>query len=225
MSMKSSLWVKELFVGVNKTKLDTANTSLMFGTGTSASPLTKATADKNFMGYWLKNTAATGTTRGLYLRTYLTGGAGGEAARIFNTVESNAPVDTVNGAHVSLSFGATAGNVTGEGQALRGTLHLPNRSLTGTCAALKAELWADGASSAVGGTLSFLRFVAGGNQTGIDKIDDSGNLFGIDGLTAGADHLFRTGLTAGTVNAACTAALRIRVGATAYYIPLATATA
>ena len=224
MSMKKSLWIQELFVGVNKTKLDTSNNSLMFGSGTAASPLERTTADKSFLGFWLKNTAATGTTRGLYLRTYLTGGAGGEAARIFNTVSSDTPADTVNGAHVSLSFGATAGNVTGEAQASRNTFHIPDRSLGGTCAAVKAELWADGSSSAVGGVLSFLRCTAGGDATGVGKIDDSGYLMHIDGLTAGAAHLFRTGLTAATVNAATTAALRVRIGGTEYFIPLATAT-
>jgi hypothetical protein len=222
--LHKSLWAYELAVGGNRVHLDNNSGALAFGDGTATAPVSKSTANKNFIGFWFKSTASTGTSRGMYLRTYLSSGAGGECARLFTTVENNAPVDTVNGAHVSLSFGSTVGNVTGEGQAVRGTLHLPDRSLGGTCAAIKAELWCDGASSAVGGTLSFLRATAGGTQGGIDKIDDSGNLLHIDGLTAGAAHLFRTGLTASTVNAACTAALRIKVGATTYYIPLATAT-
>lgn len=221
--LQKSLWAFELAAGGNRVHLDCNSGALAFGDGTSSAPVTKSAIDKNFIGYWFKNTAASGTTRGLYLRTYLTGGAGGEAARLFNTVESDTPVDTVNGVHASLSFGATTGNVVGEGQAIRGTLHLPNRSLGGTCAAVKAELWADGASAAVGGILSFMRCSAGGTQGGIDKIDDSGNLLHIDGLTAGAAHLFRTGLTAATINAATTCALRIRIGATTYYIPVATA--
>jgi hypothetical protein len=106
----------------------------------------------------------------MYLRLYLTGGAGGEALRAFCTVSSNTPADTVNGAHISLSFGATIGNVTGLGTAVRATLHVPNRALTGNCAAIQAELYADGASSANGGVLSFVRFSLGGNATGITAL-------------------------------------------------------
>jgi hypothetical protein len=223
MLIKQGLWIKDLYVGTNKVLLSTLNGSLIAGKGSSSSPLSFATADKNFIGLWLKSTATTGTTRGLYQRLYLSSGAGGECARLFTTVENDTPADTVNGAHVSLSFGSAAGNVTGEGQAVRGTLHIPNRSLGGTCAAIKAELWADGSSSAVGGTLAFIRATAGGNQTGIDKIDDSGFLLALDGVTAGAAHLFRTGLTAATINAATTCALRVKIGATTYFIPVSTA--
>src|SRR5512147_241355 len=97
--------------------------ALLHGGGTSTYPLTTSTADKNFMGYWVKSAATSGTSRGLYVREYLTAGAGGEAIRGYTTVSSNTPADTVNGAHISLDFGASAGNVTGEGQAVRATLH------------------------------------------------------------------------------------------------------
>lgn len=205
------------------------NTSVFAGVGTSADPYidpaTNTTANLNFEGIWVKDNATSGTTRGTYRRLYLSGGAGGECIRAFTTVESNTPADTVNGSHISLNFGATVGNVTGLGTGIRSTLHIPNRALTGTTAAMQAELFADGASSDLGGITSFVRMVADGNATGVGKIDASGFLFDIDGLTAGASNLFRTGLTAATINAATTAALKIQVGAATYYIPIATATA
>jgi hypothetical protein len=210
---------------VGRPGIGAATSAILLGTGDTTTPYADNNVSKNFLGFWVKSTAATGTTRGNYTRLYLSSGAGGEAARIFTTVENNAPVDTVNGAHTSLSFGSSAGNVTGEGQASRNTLHIPNRALNGTVAAIKAELWADGASSDIGQTCAFIRCTAGGTQGGIDKVDDKGVLLYIDGLTAGAAHLFATGLTAATVNAATTCSLKIKVGGTTYYIPVATAIA
>lgn len=194
--------------------------ALLMGIGNSTGRAQANAADRNFLSFFLENFATTGTARGQYLRLYLPSGAGGEAARIFTTVSHAAPADTVNGAHISLSFGSSAGNVTGEGQAVRATFHLGNRSMTGTLAAIKAELWADGSSSDVGGTLSFLRFSAGGDATGIAKIDTSGFFFTVDGLTANSGKLLR--VAAPTTLAA---SLRVKVGSTTYYLPLYSAPA
>ena len=170
--------------GWKKMQNDTSNTALMIGAGTTGTPVEAGTiADKNFIGWWLKTTATSGTTRGMYLRLYLNSGAGGEAARLFTTVSSDTPADTVNGAHVSLSFGASAGNVTGLGTALRATLHVPNRALTGTTAAVKAELTADGASSSNSGLMGFFRATLGGNATGAATVEDTANLLVFSGGT------------------------------------------
>lgn len=162
------------------TKVPTTN-AVILGTGTNSAPETSSAASPNFLDFRVKNTAASGTARGLYLREYLSGGAGGEAIRAFTTVENNAPVDTVNGAHNSLSFGASAGNVTGLGTGSRNTLHVPNRSLGGTTTAVMAELYADGSSSALGGVTSALRAAFGGDATGAAAIEDSAYLLEIVG--------------------------------------------
>jgi hypothetical protein len=201
----------------------TATAALLLG-GTSTTKLTNSGADKNFIGFWLDSSATSGTSRGLYQRLYLSGGAGGEAIRAYTTVSSNTPADTCNGIHSSLSFGSSAGNITGLGTALRATLHVPGRSLGGTVAALQAEFYGDGASAAIGGVASFLRCVLDGATAAMaDSFDDNGHLIELSGATAEAAHLWRTGLTAATINAATTCALRIKVGGTAYYIPVATA--
>lgn len=196
--------------------IGSATAALLLGSGTSSNPETSSAADKNFLGFWVSNSAASGTTRGMYLRLYLTGGAGGEALRAFNTVSNNAPVDTVNGAHISLNFGASAGNVTGLGTALRATLHVPDRSLGGTTAAVQAELYTDGASAALGGVTSFLRAVADG--AGKAAIDTSGYLFEIAGLTPATGKLCY--IHTGTAPANTNGSLRIRIGSTSYYIML-----
>lgn len=199
---------------------------LLMGGGTNADPILMGTeANVNGFDFRLKSTAVSGTTRGIYYRLALTDGAGGETIRAFLQCEDNTPADTVNGAHISLGFGSSAGNVTGLGTAGRFTLHVPNRSLTGTTAAIMAEVYHEGSSSVIGGTTSFFRCVASGHATGIANFDDNGFVLDIAGLNAGAAHAFRTGLTAATINAATTAALRIKVGATTYFIPIATATA
>ena len=109
--------------------------------------------------------------------------------RAFCTVSSNTPADTVNGAHISLNFGSSAGNVTGLGTALRATVHVPNRSLGGTGAALQAELYSDGASSTIGGKWACVRLVNDGNATGIAAVDDTGHAFSFAGFTGGSGNV------------------------------------
>lgn len=188
----------------------------MVSSGTASSPITTSTANTNFLQYYVKNTATSGDNRGLYLRQYLSGaGSGGDCARIFSTV-SDVAAATVTGAHISLSFGTT-GSITGLGVASRNTLHIPNSSLAaGTYAATQSELYCDGASSdIVSTTTAFHRYIADGNATGIAKIDTSGYLMSIQGLTVGSGKLFQAN-TAG----AASHALRILIGGTPYYIML-----
>lgn len=207
--------------------LPATTTGIVFGVGSSTANYNfGSTADKNAVNFHLTTAAATGTSRGIYNRLYLTGGAGGESLRTYTTVSSNTPADTVNGAHISLDFGAAAGNITGLGTASRSTLHIPaSRTINGTIAAVQAEIYGDGASGAIGGAASFLRCVVDGHADLKGSVDSNGYLMDVAGVSAGANNLFRTGLTAATINAATTCALRIRVAGTTYYIPVATATA
>jgi hypothetical protein len=167
---------------------NTAHAGIFHGAGTSSSTYSTATAG-NFQSYYQTCTAASGTVRGIYNRIYLTGGAGGEAARLYTTVSSDTPADTVNGAHCSLSFGSSAGNITGAGNAVRATLHVPSRSLTGTTSAVNAELYADGASSTSGGLMGCIRATLGGNATGAALLDDTANLIVLDGGANGSGNI------------------------------------
>ena len=190
---------------------------VLAGAGTSASPLTDSATDPKFMSFYVKSSFAGGTARGMYLRLYLTANAGGEAGRFYTTCSSNTPADTVNGVHCSLDFGASLGNITGLGTAGRFTLQVPGRSLTGTTAAVQAELWLN-TSAALGGECSFIRMVADG--AGKAAVDTSGYLFSIQGLTANTDKLFRV-----TAPGTLAASLRCKVGAVTYYLPLYSAPA
>ncbi len=161
--------------------------ALIFGAGTSSSPATTATADKNFVGLWTQNTATSGDNRGIYNRFYLAGaGGGGESLRSFTTI-SDVTAGTAHGAHVSLSFAST-GKVSGLGVAMRATLHIANQATqSGTMSAMMAEIYSDGATSdPAGSVLSFFRVVNGGNATGAADVDTDAYLLHFDGLTAGA---------------------------------------
>lgn len=191
--------------------------AVLGGSGTSSSPLIDATASPNFLGFWVKSSAASGTARGIYMRLYVTAGAGGEAGRFYTTNESNTPADTVNGVHCSLSFGSSAGNVTGQGAAGRFTLHVPARSLGGTTAVIQADMDIP-TSGALDGTAAFIRCTAMG--AGVAAMDTSGYFFVIDGLTANTNKLLRAAAP-GTL----AASLRCKVGGTTYYLPLYSAAA
>lgn len=109
------------FVGATSGAVTAA---LLHGGGTSATPCTTSTADKNFLGYWTKTTASSGDCRGMYLRTYFGGAGSGEALRAYATVDfagAAAVGGTINGMHCSLSI-ADGSTISGQAFAARFTL-------------------------------------------------------------------------------------------------------
>ena len=194
-----------------------ATAALVFGAGTSASPATTATADKNFLDFRTQSTATSGDARGIYNRLYLAGaGVSGESLRSFTTV-NNVAAATAHGAHISLSFGAT-GTITGQGIATRSTLHLKDEALASnvTMAALQAEIYSDGANSDPGGStkLSYLRCVNDGHVNGIADVDDDANLIEIIGHTIGAGNM----VVAEVDETKFSHKIRINIGGTTYYL-------
>ena len=189
--------------------------------GTSGAPITEDTAGMKFMSFYFDNGATSGESVGLYCRQYVTGAAGsGIAGRFFQSVTNVAGQDC-RGGHISLEFGAT-GKVTGLGVALETTLHVPSGAgawAGGTYASLKVAIHSDAATSDPAGAteVSFIRIDNQGDATGAADIDTDAFLMSLQGFTAGASDLFATG---GDVAAA--ASLKIKIGATPYYILLGT---
>ena len=203
-----------------------AASAVIAGVGTSASPCTIATADAKFMEFRCSTTATSGDNRLLYMEYTLAGTGGGECLRVNTRVHAN--VATAHGAHFGLEFLNTAGTseCSGLGVACRGTLMIPNIASwapTGTYAAGMFEIYSEGTNSDPAGMteLSVLRLCNSGHATGAADVDDDAFLLSIQGFTT--PGTWTTGLTAATVNAACTTALRIKVGATTHWIPVATA--
>lgn len=159
--------------------------------GTSSSRVVEDTANMKFMAFYLDNGATSGDNRAMYLRLYLTGaGGGGEAARIFTDVE-NVAGGTAHGAHISIKFGTT-GSITGLGAATRTTMHIPSAAMSGgTYAVLMAEMWADGASSAIAGVTeaSLIRLNLGGNATGVAEFDDNAFMLALVGGSVASGNI------------------------------------
>lgn len=190
--------------------------------GVSGTPIAYTAAGNAFQQY-ISNSAASGDARNIYSRLYLSGGAGGEAGRFFttNTAAAGGASSAINGIHASVSHG-TGGNCTGLMNAGRFTYHVPNLSLTGNNAAVYAELWADGASSASGGHISCLRMDIGGNATGLATLEASDAVSAIffgAGLVNATNGVVDTNLTASTQGGA----IRIYIeGVGVRYIPYIT---
>lgn len=156
----------------------TATAALALGGGTSASPLTTATADKNFLGLWTQSTAVSGDSRGLYLRHYLGGTIAatgfGDGIRAFTTVTGTG-YSFASGIHATLQLNA-AGTVTGSGAAGRFTLACAaaTEAKGGQLAALNLD--SDiGTGITFTGVASFIRLTKSGNvdlTTFMDIADD-----------------------------------------------------
>ena len=170
---------------------------VVFGVGSaSAYHNFGSTADKNAMEFRFTTAATTGTSRGMYLRLNLTGAAGGESLRAFTSCASNTPADTVNGAHISLTFGASAGNVTGLGTAGRFTVHVPDRALTGSGGAVMGEFYADADQATFNGQWGLFRGVLGGDPTGLALLDDTAYFMILDGGTTDTGNICHTNTAA-----------------------------
>ena len=212
-------WYKKNFLGG---LVGVRTSALLAGGGTSTSPIEVSSANKNFLGFWVENSATSGDNRGLYLRQYLAGaGGGGEALRVFSAV-SDVAAGTVHGAHISLNFG-TSGTVTGTGAAVRATLHIPATALSSnvTMASVYAEIWSDAATSDPGGStkLSYFYVNNGGNATGGADVDDDVVLFDIQGHTIATGNM----VAASATETNYSHSVKVRVNSTLYYMMLASA--
>lgn len=212
----------------NGTGAASAN-AILLGRGTSADPVTSSVADKKMIEFRCETTASSGDNRLMYLRYAMGNAGGGECLRAFTVVEAN--LGTAHGAHLSLVFSASAGGseCSGLGVACRATLHIPNVASwlpTGTYAAINAEIFSDGANSDPAGMteLSFLRMSNDGDATGKANVDTDAFLFSIQGFTAAADTTKLLSSKSLAELPANSIALRIKVGATTYYIPAVLAT-
>lgn len=201
-------------VSIKGASAGAATAALLHGCGTTATPGTTATANKNFIGYWVESTATSGDCRGEYVRLYISGvGGSGEAGRFYTTVNNvtAATGGTVNGAHISLNVTGASGAISGSANALRCTLDFA------------------GTPTAIGGTVACLRldsnFAAGPTiptGTAFIAINDLGsqNMPYFMSFETVGSALFTT-----ATNTVIDHALKIRVNGTDYWIGLYDATA
>ncbi len=202
--------------------------ALVMGIGSSSAPESTSEAGKNFFGTYTKSTDTGDNNRAWYMRHYLAGaGIGGEALRAYATVNGVAAANA-RGAHISLDFSAyNTSYITGEGRAVKATLHLPNGALhaNGSYSAIQAEIFCDGTSAdpSAATEVSLMDFtVDGGNSTSQGKVKNLMSLHVPTGEEA-AGNMHISTITAATMAAATTEALQIKINGATRYIPIATA--
>lgn len=140
-----------------------AANAILMGSGTSAAPNSTSTADKFFIEFRCKTTAASGDNRLAYLRYEIGGAGGGECLRAFTVL--TAAAGTVRGSHISL-IPSGSGAVSGLGAPQTLTLHFGTAAFsTGTVACLELNPYAD-STNAPPTAHGCLRVAVGGNSTG-----------------------------------------------------------
>lgn len=158
------------------------------------------------------NTATSGTYQPLVVDTTMSG-AGADGGRAKFGMSTNVALGSFSNAlKAEVTYGA-AGRTTGLGSAFVAELSLSAGTSSGTYAPLELEL--NCASGASTGTTTSLIY-ASVNGTGAGTVDTNGVFMNIQGLTAGAGKMLVAGSTLGTAYGG----LRVRVGATNYWIPL-----
>lgn len=226
------LTVESIEIGVTKpgrigTGTSISGTELAFldgvtaGTSAASKALVLDASEELNWTYTSASTSGSVSVEPLNLDTTLTG-IGGVGGRAKFTLTTNVALGGwSNALKGEVTYGAS-GRTDGLGSAIVAEMTLSAGTSSGTYAPLELEL--NLGTGALTGTATSLVY---GSVNGADAgtFDTNGFVLNIAGLTAGASNTFRTGLTAATINAATTAALRVKIGATTYFIPLATATA
>ena len=158
------------------------------------------------------NTATSGTYQPLVVDTTMSG-AGADGGRAKFAMSTNVALGSFSNAlKAEVTYGAS-GRTTGLGSAFVAELSLSAGTSSGTYAPLELEL--NCASGASTGTTTSLIY-ASVNGTGASTVDTNGVFMNIQGLTAGAGKMLVAGTTLGTAYGG----LRVRIGATNYWIPL-----
>jgi hypothetical protein len=158
------------------------------------------------------NTATSGTYQPLVVDTTMSG-AGADGGRSKFAMSTNVALGSFSNAlKAEVTYGAS-GRTTGLGSAFVAELSLSAGTSSGTYAPLELEL--NCASGASTGTTTSLIY-ASVNGTGAGTVDTNGVFMNIQGLTAGAGKMLVAGTTLGTAYGG----LRVKVGATNYWIPL-----
>ena len=196
---------------------ESADSMIIAGTakidiGSSGTPLVLTEGSPIFDLYsTCASTSGSTSAEPFYLKSTMTGAGGVGGRARFHLYTNVALGGWANALKAYTEFGAS-GRVTGLGSALCAEMALSAGTTQGTYAPLESEIVL-GAGSSLGTETSFMYMaVSGANQT---AMDDSGDLFKLDGLTAASGKLFQAN-TAG----AATHALRCDIGGTKYYVML-----
>lgn len=183
-------YLRKLTVGHTAQGNPAEHDGVIQGAGKSSAYYLMPGAGKSALSYYVESASVVDSNRCAYLRLKLSGAAGGgEAIRAFCTIAAAAAVG--RGAHISLNYSGTS-SISGESQAIKGTYHVPNSTVSlGTSAVIEAELYADGASSDMTGGMALFGAKVSGNTSGAGTIDAKTYLLRLSGVTDGAAEMVR----------------------------------
>lgn len=158
------------------------------------------------------STAASANVESLVVSTTMSGaGSVGGRAKFLTTI--NAVMGSyTNALKGEVVYGA-AGRTTGLGSAVLAEMTLSAGTTSGNYAPLELELNAP-TGAKTGTVTSFIHASTQGDA--VAEVDTNGVFFNLQGLTAGAGKMLVAGATLGTAYGG----LRVRVGATNYWVPL-----
>ena len=183
-----------------------------FSTGSSSSPLTVTTAT-NVDSAYVTTSATTGDTRLVYDKLTFTSTGSGETARFFSVVTGTAAATggTINGAHISTEINGSAASISGAANAIRATLGGTDSSPGGTLAVIQLDTNYT-VNASLPTTASFIRVSDSGTNTG-----EIPKLLNIE--SGPAATLF----TAATSSSTLAGGIKIRIGASDYFLLVASA--
>ena len=158
------------------------------------------------------STAASANVESVVVSTTMSGaGSVGGRAKFLTTI--NAVMGSyTNALKGEVVYGA-AGRTTGLGSAVLAEMTLSAGTTAGNYAPLELELNAP-TGAKTGTVTSFIH--ASTQGAAVAEVDTNGVFFNLQGLTAGAGKMLVAGATLGTAYGG----LRVRVGATNYWVPL-----
>ena len=188
--------------------------------GSTTAPITTDIASAKFMGFYVSNSATSGTSVGHYMRLYVTGTAGSGVAGRFYVDLTGVAGATAHGIQATCGTGesTTAGSCSGLGTGVYANIYVANATLArGTYAAVNAEIYTAGSSSSLATTTtSLVRLV--NNGAGAADVDTYANIFEVVGFTSGAGAAYydKGSAATGTLQGS----LKVKTPAGIRYIPL-----
>lgn len=204
------------------TTVNFPNTASVWNFGTSDSPLSYTAGAPAFTLY-ATNAGTSGSTSAepFYVKSTLTGAGQVGGRSRFHCYSNVASGGWINALKAYMEFGSS-GRTTGLASALCAEIYMPATNAAGSYCCLEAEMYVP-ASAVTGSTTSFIYMNVDGDSTAITSFNTNGYLFQLgSGVADTSGGLFDV-VNADDIDA--TAALKIKIANTDYFIPISTTSA
>jgi len=199
----------------------TSLTTSSFDLGTSGSPISYTAGSPLVEIYATSSNTTSTSAEPFYLKSIMTGASGTGGRARFHLYTDVALGGWSNALKAYTEYGSS-GSTIGMGSALCAEIAMSAGTTSGTYAPLESELVADSAVSSGTATSFLYGNIAGSNATGKTTLNTNAYLFELGaGVVDTVGGIFES--ETNTDSLSMTHVLKIRIGGTAYYIPLNTA--